>query len=429
MAISDDVLVLGGGLAGATAALAAADRGATVRLLTYKQSTLRQASGLIDLLGYTPGGEGPVENPFERLGRLPRGHPYERVGAEAVRDAVLFFDAITGDAYAGGHTDANALMPTAGGALKPTARYPRSCAAGVASDRREALLVGFETLPGFDAPLAAAHLRAADVPFSVRGVTRRFPGIGRDDATITRYVHVLDRDEAVRTPTGGTVRARAALAASIREELRGEDRVGFPTILGDEHHGAVRRELEERLGVAVFEVPSGPPSLPGIRLEDRLYGALADAGVRVTTGVPAVGYEASEGRIEHVLVDRGGRRVPYRAEGYVLATGGLVGKGIDSSRAGVSEPIFDCHVDQPAERYDWFVDDVYGDQPFARFGLSVDRELRPLAATDEPEFANLRAAGAVLGGADFAAEKSGAGISLATGFVAGSRAAGEVAAR
>ncbi|PSQ46570.1 anaerobic glycerol-3-phosphate dehydrogenase subunit B, partial [Halobacteriales archaeon SW_12_67_38] len=40
------------------------------------------------------------------------------------------------------------------------------------------------------------------------------------------------------------------------------------------------------------------------------------------------------------------------------------------------------------------------------------------------EYGNLRAAGAVLGGADFAAEKSGSGISLATGYAAG-RAVGE----
>ena len=107
----------------------------------------------------------------------------------------------------------------------------------------------------------------------------------------------------------------------------------------------------------------------------------------------------------------------------MLATGGLVGKGVRSDRERAFEPIFDCHVPHPADRYDWFVDDVFGDQPYARFGLPVDRDLRPLDAGDALEFANLRAAGAVLGGYDFAAEKSGGGVSLATGYVAGRRAA------
>ncbi|MCU4925453.1 anaerobic glycerol-3-phosphate dehydrogenase subunit B [Halobacteria archaeon AArc-dxtr1] len=484
MAIEDDVLVIGGGLAGATAALAAADADgdARVRLVTYKQSTLRHASGLIDVLGYTPDGSGPLSDPFSELDELPSGHPYERVGAEAVREALAFFDAVTGDAYRGEHTDANALVPTSEGALKPTARYPTATAAGLASDPRDLLLVGFETLPDFDAPLAAAHLEAAGVPFDVRGVSLSFPGIRRDDAKVTRYAHLLDRNEAVAEPgsvaadggvsTGRTdagteprdgdatrseQTARAALAGAVAPEMDGAERVGFPPILGDDHAATVRRELGERLGATVFEVPAGPPSLPGIRLEDLLYDALNAAGVRVTSGVPVVDYEASDGddgerRIEHAVVDRKGQTVPYHASQYVLATGGLVGKGVKSARertaggdtaarttapegqpAGESErtgvvfePIFGCHVDHAPDRYDWFDDDVYGDHPFARYGLAVDRELRPLDADGEREFANLRAAGAVLGGYDYAAEKSGSGVSLATGYVAGRRAASEV---
>ncbi|WP_254769067.1 glycerol-3-phosphate dehydrogenase subunit GlpB [Salinilacihabitans rarus] len=455
MAIEDDVLVIGGGLAGATAALAAAERDAQVRLISYKQSTLRHASGLIDVLGYpsadlaasgeaarADGGErtddgsrstadprsagGPLADPFEALSDLPEGHPYERVGADAVREALLFFDSVAGDAYRGGHTDANALVPTHGGTVKPTARYPAAVAPGLASDRRDALLVGFETLPDFDAPLSAGHLEAAGVPFRTRGVTLRFPGIERDDAKVTRYAHLLDRNEAVDSGAGDAP-ARTALAEAVRPHLDGEGRVGFPPILGDDNHDVVRRDLEERLGVEVFEVPSGPPSLPGMRLEDLLYDAMADAGVRVTTGVPVVDYEADGGdRIDRVLVDRKGRDVPYRADQYVLATGGLVGKGVRSERDRVFEPIFDCHVAHAADRYDWFVDDAFGDHPFARFGLAVDRDLRPLDADDDREFENLRAAGAVLGGYDFAAEKSGSGVSLATGYVAGRRAGEEV---
>ncbi|ELY67453.1 glycerol-3-phosphate dehydrogenase subunit GlpB [Natrinema versiforme] len=432
MAIEDDVLVIGGGLAGATAALAAADRGAQVRLVSAKQSTLRHASGLIDVLGYAPAGDGPLADPFAALEDLPAGHPYERVGGEAVREALSFFDEIAGDAYEGGHTDANALVPTHGGTVKPTARYPASTADGLASDDRDALLVGFETLPDFDAPLAASHLKAAGAPFEARGVTVRFPGIVRDDAKITRYAHLLDQPETVRTDRGETT-AREALAAVVEPHLEGEPRVGFPAVLGDDHADAVRADLGDRLGVDVFEVPMGPPSLPGMRLEDLLYDALAERGVRVTTGVPVVDYEtAADGPdgnapppIDHVIVDRNGTEIPHRADQYVLATGGLVGKGVESERGRVFEPIFDCHVPHAADRYDWFVDDVFGDQPYAQFGLPVDRDLRPLDADDGLEFPNLRGAGAVLGGYDFAAEKSGAGVSLATGYVAGQRAAEE----
>ncbi|WP_137287498.1 glycerol-3-phosphate dehydrogenase subunit GlpB [Halorussus salinisoli] len=437
MAIEDDVVVVGGGIAGMTAALAVAREGADVRLLSHKDSTLRSASGLVDVLGYPPDetGEssGPLADPFEAIPELPDSHPYRTVGVEGVRDALGLFDEVVGDRYRGGHTDRNALVPTHGGSIKPTARYPATAAAGLASDDRNALLVGFETVTDFDAPLAADHLVSAGVPFAARGATISFPGDFRVDAKITRFADALDADERVTVQGDGyatELPAREALAEAVKPHLRGEERVGFPALLGQHDTEAVRESLEAELGAAVFEVPMGPPSLPGMRLEGALVAACREAGVRFTTGNPVVDYEsdgtAGGGEIGAVRVERNGASIPFHADQFVLATGGLVGKGIDSDREGVAEPIFDCHVPHSSDRYDWFADDAFGDHPFARFGVATDDDLRPLDQKGEPEFSNLRAAGAVLGGYDFAAEKSGSGVSLATGRAAGRGAALEV---
>jgi len=419
MAIEDDVLVVGGGLAGATAALAAARTGVRVRLVSYKKSTLRQASGLVDVLGYAPDGTGPLVDPFEAIDALPSTHPYRLAGTDALGRGLALFDEVAGDAYRGDHTDANALVPTTGGAVKPTARYPATVEPGLASDDRDALLVGFDGTTDFDAPLAAAHLGRAGVPFDVRGATVTFPGVAAADATATRFAQVLDADE------GG---ARAVLADRVRTHLDGERRVGLPAVLGETDPEGVRGALEEALGVAVFEIPTGPPSVPGVRLEALFSAALSAAGVRVETGNPVVDFEGAGDRIDRAFVDRSGSAVPYRADQYVLATGGLVGGGIDSDREGVVEPVFDCHVPHPTDRYDWFEDDAFGDHAFARFGVVVDETMRPLDRRGHPEWANLRAAGAVVGGADAAAEKSASGISLATGYRAGRLAASGVGA-
>ena len=425
MAIESDVLVIGAGLGGLTSALAAARAGADVRLVSYKQSTLRNASGLVDVLGYTPDGEGPLVDPFEAIPSLPDSHPYSTVGVERVREALALFDDVVD--YRGGHTDRNALVPTHGGTVKPTARYPKGAAAGVASDDRPALLVGFETVVDFDAPQAAAHLEAAGVPFAVRGVTMPFPGDQRPDAKITRYANLLDRNGEV-TVDGRQVGARDALAAAVEPHLerdgRRVERVGFPAILGDDRPANVRAALGEALGVDVFEVPMGPPSLPGLRLEDALFDALDDAGASIEVGNPVVGYDADGDRIREVYVEKNGAEIPNAAEEYVLATGGLVGKGIHSDRHGVSETVFDCHVPHDDDRYEWFDGHAFGDHAFPAFGVDTDGDLRPLAGDGETvELSNLRAAGSVLGGYDFAAEKSGAGVSIATGYAAGTAAA------
>jgi len=323
MAIDSDILVVGGGLAGITAAIAAARDGADVRLVSHKASTLRQASGLIDALGYLPATEpskplregpptagrnldrdewadptGPLADPYDAIERLPADHPYRLVGADALREGLALFDDLTGSAYHGSHTDRNALLPTFGGSVKPTARYPAAAEPGLASDDRPTLIVGFRSLTEYDARAFADRLEAAGVPFDVAGAEVEFAEAFRADTKITRLAKALDRDE----PIDG-VPAREALAKAVSPHLHDVvddggvdrvDRVGFPAFLGDDKSAAVRDELADRLGASVFEIPMGPPSLPGLRLEDLLYDALDDAGVRFETGTPVVGYSGRD---------------------------------------------------------------------------------------------------------------------------------------
>jgi len=416
VAIEQDVLVIGGGLAGTTAAIAATRTGATTRLVSHKQSTMRHASGLIDVLGYTPEGEGPLTDPYTAVDELPEGHPYERAGAEAIEEGLSLFDDVT-KSYTGGHTQKNALIPTYQGTIKPTSRYPTSMAPGVASDNRDTLLIGFKQLPAFNASLAAEHLSDAGVPFDVRGVNIEFPIELDPDSKVNRFTSLIDENKQV-----GRRSLRSALAGHVAQHLEDEDRIGFPAVLGQEHPAHVRADLEDELSADIFEVPMGPPSIPGIRLEKQMYDALDEEGVLIETGNAVVDHEAGNGEVESVIVDRSGSEVPYAADEYILATGGLVGKGIDSDREGVMEPIFDCHISYPENRYDWFENDAFGDHPFAGFGVDPDQELRPRDANEDTEFDNLRAVGSVLGNYDFAAEKSASGVSLATGYRAGTLA-------
>lgn len=430
MTIRSEVVVIGGGLAGSIAALTAAMTDAEVRLVTAAQSTLAQASGMIDVLGHTyvdgDLAEDRLVHPYAGLAGLPASHPYRILGEPAIRSGLETFAAAVGDAYCGGHTDRNGLLATPVGTVKPTARYPRSMAPGLLGRPDDTLLVGFEGIPGVDAPAVADRLSAAGVPFAVDGVTLSFPGEFPADAATRRYATALERDDAVSVQDSGATTTRHVLADRIQPHVTRHERVGFPAVLGEDDAAAVRRDLAGRLGVSVFELPGLPPSLPGSRLADRLETALATAGVRVVTGNPVVDYEAANHRVQRVVVDREGQRVGIDARAVVLATGGLVGRGIDSDRDGVREPVFNCHVPHPSDRQAWYRDDPFDDHPFARFGVRIDERARPVDGADTPEFENLMAAGGVVGGADVAREQSASGVSLATGAVAGREAAREV---
>lgn len=418
MADDLDVLVVGGGLAGCTAALAASRAGAatSVGLVTAAESTLQDATGLIDVLGYTPEGAGPLVDPFGAMDDLPSTHPYSIVGEGAVRDGLALFDDVVGDRYCGGATDDNTLMPTYGGSVKPTARYPRSMAAGLASRMETTTLVGFERLTAYDAQFTADRLGSTDLPAPVTGMSISFPLTVTDPPVATRYASALEANE--ETDDGRPV--RTALADAMLSVTGYQDRVGVPAVLGWESVTEIREALERSVQVPVFELPMGPPSVPGGRLESRFRAALADAGVDLRTGQRVTAVESGDGRVSGVRLDDGTEMV---ATEYVLATGGVAGSGIDSTSETVHEPLFGCHVENPPDRADWAAPDPLAYQPFARFGVTVDDGLRPLDADGDREYENLRAAGAVVSGYNFAAEKSGGGVSLATGTVAGRRAA------
>ena len=421
------VTVVGGGLAGAIAALSAArHRDVGVHLLTAGETSLQAASGLVDVLGYTPQGKGPVADPFVAIPRLPDEHPYRTVGVEAVREGLALFDDVAGGAYAGAGTDRNALVPTHLGNLKPTARYPATVAPGVASREQRTTLVGFEELTEFDAALAADRLHGT-LPYEVWGTSVEAPvDLGGLPET-TDLAAALDDAHEHDGVREAFERFHDELSREILMHDDTDRRVGVPAVLGVETTEELRAELAATVESPVFEVPTGPPSVPGRRLERLLRGALAEAGVDLLMEHRVTGAEVAGGEIAALTAETpdGERRV--ETEAAVLATGGLVGGGVDGGREAVREPVFGCHVPAPDDRSEWGAEAALGEHPFARFGVETDDRLRPLDRRGTPEFTNLRAAGAVLGGYDFAAEKSGGGVSIATGSVAGQLAAEDAA--
>jgi len=396
------------------AALTAARRNpeADVTVLSTGADRFRREVGTVDLLGYLPGESSPVRRPLSRLGELPGSHPYRLVGSDTVREGLDLFDEVTGDAYDGGDDEANALLATCTGELRPASRYPAGMARGLVGDRRDMLLVGIDQVTALDAYYLGDRL-GETLPYSVGGVPVTFPLDVTDYPPATRIAEAFDD----RATVDGEPVLEAFLEA-VRSVLDIEPRVGFPAVLGRRSHDDVRETLGDRLTVEVFEVPIGPPSLPGMRLGDRLRAALDDAGVTVETGEPG-GYESEDGRVTALHADTDEGRTTYDADRFVLATGGLDGPGLADEGEGVHEPVFGCHVPQPADRTAWTDPDPLADQPFARFGVRVDPELHPLDGSEQAAFGNLHAVGSVLGGHNFAREKSRSGVAVATGYAAG----------
>src|SRR5687767_2569125 len=147
-----DVIVVGIGLAGLTAAVRLAEGGARVLVLAKGVGATHLGPCTIDVLGYAPD---RVEKPGEALAALADDHPYSLVGRDGVAAALDWLGERL--PYVGG-LDENLLLPTAVGALKPSAAVQTSMAAGDLRTGAEVVVVGFRALKDFHAHLLADNL-------------------------------------------------------------------------------------------------------------------------------------------------------------------------------------------------------------------------------------------------------------------------------
>jgi glycerol-3-phosphate dehydrogenase subunit B len=193
-------------------------------------------------------------------------------------------------------------------------------------------------------------------------------------------------------------------------------------VLGLGRAREVWQELEARLRRPVFEVPTLPPSVGGIRLYESMTAALRRNGARVVVGSTVAGAELKGKRLDGVVAQTAGRPRTYQARSFVLATGGFASGAVQMDSYGrVNETVFDLPlVGVPGSGAPRFEPGYFDEHPIARAGLAVDEELRPVDAQGAPAFENLHAAGATLAGAAPWREASGNGLSLATGYAAAS---------
>jgi glycerol-3-phosphate dehydrogenase subunit B len=423
MSQSWDVVVVGGGLAGRVAALAASDVGASVHVIAAAEDELRHGSGLVDVLGYDPQSGDPIARPFDHLGALPQEHPYSTLDEPTVQDAMSRLSAALGDRYAGFDSPRNGLVGGQLGIPTPAFGYPTAVEPGLLSRDDNLLLVDIAPLPDFDASIAARNLQRADVPFDVDSGSIDLTDVLAPDVSRLRIAQRLDVEMTMEPAEREVL---PALHDALLERSAGFDRVGIPAILGINHAEWVHKLVGEALEAAVFEIPTGPQSVLGIRLDRALDAAVAETDAYRTQGPSAVDFRATGGRIEAVAIDRDGATEWVVGDSFVLATGGLIGGGLEGRDDRIVEPLFDCHVAGAPTDERWTTQNPFDKQPFATVGISTDDELRPVDEAGVPEFANLRAAGDVLGGFDPVAEGSGAGVAAATGYAAGRKAAREV---
>jgi glycerol-3-phosphate dehydrogenase subunit B len=420
--MTHDAVVIGAGLAGLVAALRIAESGGRVLVLGKGAGAIQLAPGTVDVLGYDPERVASPARALPAFLARRRDHPYARLGIDAVAGSLAWFGEHWTEAYRYvGDLEANHLLPTALGVPKPSALVPVTMARGDLRRAEPVCAVGLRPLRDFHSALMAENLaRATGVEARALEVPLRLEG-GRPDENALGLARRFD-DPGFR----------AAFAGALAGRLRGDERVALPAVLGvADPHGAWE-DLQQRLGRPVFEVPTLPPSVPGLRVLRALREALRRAGARLILGSEvADAQRAPDGSVVSVRARTAGRDRRYALRWLVLATGGFGGGGLElDARWRVRETVLGLPVASvPAPGEPRFLPRYLDEHPLARAGLAVDEGLRPLDGRGERAADNVLVVGALLAGAQPWREGSGDGLSLASGWKAGGIVAGRRAPR
>lgn len=411
--IKADLTIIGAGMAGLCAALFALEQGLSV-VLAGKSGSIHFATGLMDLMGvYPPGHE--WDEPFAAIDRVRSeepGHPYASITNKEIDTALETVQRFLGDHGLphGRAPGRNVDIITSMGTLKKSHMIPLSMWRGVKvlEKRCPTLLMDFTGLKIYSARQITSVL--GESWQGLGDATVRFPGTeGKEEVYPEHLARSLDIYET-----------REKLAGKILPLMKNAEAVGFPALLGMYKSCETVRSLEKMLGVTVFEIPTPPVSVPGIRLQEIFLKGLKqnDALLSLPEMVKRV-ESFSSGKFK-ITAGESGTLKRIESKGVILATGRFLGKGLRAERTGIRETLMDLPVIQPTKREKWHNPHLFDPRghPINRAGLQVDGMFRPLTESSMPFAPGLFAAGSILAHCDWTRLKCGSGVAIATAHAA-----------
>jgi glycerol-3-phosphate dehydrogenase subunit B len=369
------VLVIGGGIAGYCAAMAARRDGAEVTVVARAPGATALYAGAMEIV-----------DDLEAVLRQSH-HPITRLGMDSVRLATELDTSINTLQLAlekeglklEGTWRTRGLYADVHGLARPGNLVPASVAAGElrALSGKRVVVIGVKEVGDYDAASTAKALT------ELHGLEAFPEEVSIPDLPPSASLTDLYGRRAPQPP-----RTRAAAIAYPP---------GFTNL--------------PREG---FELLASPPSPHGWRLQQAISHNTVRADI--------TSFETAQGRI--MAAKAAGRT--FRADAFVLAAGRHIGGGIAAGRV-PSEPLLKLgvfHDGTPVTRMGTRLQHMEYLDPGAalRSGLSTDRWLQPLDDDGRVEYENLYAAGAVLGGYEYAGP-CGFGVPILTGWLAGRLAA------
>lgn len=421
-----DVIVIGNGMAGVTAAKAAADGRAGVEIITKGAGATMMGSGALDILGAVPKPEGNimVEDIWEGIKALLKEHPDHpyKVLRKSLENGVKAYREVcrAGGMEFTGDGVKNVILPNILGTFKNTAYIPSyNRYADVSNVSGKILAAGFKGHTEFYPEYACKSYNYCQKRFAP-GSDAAYIGTTLELPSLAERTRVTNAELAAFFDTEEGIRELAAALDGMETVMSGIQRILLPPVLGYKNYAANLKYLNETLQVPLGELAQGGHSVSAQRLAKACESGLLKQGISLTNQAKAVAVTRAEDGIFCVIYEQHKETKKAYSREVVLAAGGFIGGGITADREDILVPV----LHEPLGRIEakMVSHKVFpqGGQPFARAGVKVYDDM----TIAQGRFSGrIFACGDLMEGYDWIYERSGAGVAVASGYLAGKNAA------
>lgn len=325
-----DVVVIGQGLTGMLSAIWAKEQGESVALVHQGAGRILQSTGVMDIL---PASDGDINDLINEYKLDDSNNAFIDEGISKYKELMKKI----GYPYMG-DINSKAEIVTGSGHCKYTAMYPETIKP--IPEKGHIVIISIQEIADFQATFAKENLKKCKPDLEIDTVnvdigTRSFRTMTQLDVA-----RLLEKDDI-----------RASFIAQINEKINDKnlenvDLFVIPAVLGVNDWRKVKEDFETKLGAPITEAVGMPPNATSIRLYERLRKELIRSGVRLYSESNVIASEIVDNNIKSIKVENINRVIDLKADKYILATGGVIGGGLNLTADGLKETALGIEIDE-----------------------------------------------------------------------------------
>ena len=386
-----DIAVIGSGMSGLMASIYLAEKGLNTVVISKGDPICSVSSGCIDIAG-------TGTDTLDAIKNFPEEHPYHKVGEQGIISSIQYFKdlmAVHGFEYTG-NSNKNRTILTPIGKKRTTSLVPFPMEYADISEGETFHIISFKDIKDFFPSYITGNFPNAGVSIFDAG-THTTLGIAAK----------MDNEDFL-----------ASFISWIRLQNIKQNKIGIPAVLGITKTAEILKKLKQETGKIFFEIPTLPPSIPGLRLYRNLKKIAEKKGVSFYGTADIADFKTEGSKIVDLTIKKPGRPDHVAAEVFILATGSFVSGGLFSDKNNFIETVFNISVYTP-EGNELFNEDFFKlGHPIEKSGILINNDFKP----ENTEYKNLFAAGSILAYSETMKYGCGHGMAISTGVAAAKKA-------